>query len=161
MSPSRRDGIHSMTHTTLFQRTLLLILVPRFNKRAYPRRCVERVPATPLPEIVEREIIIVDGAPTDGTHEIIADVAAEHPGVICAFRPDPNQGEGAAIRRAIEEKGRVFDCHYALGDRVGIEGEIAARIAERVRRVRGADQPPGPRRHRGQGHRVEGGPSAI
>ena len=92
-----------MPHTALFKRHLLSILMPVYNERAFLRRCVDRVLAAPLPEGVERELVIVDDASTDGTREIIADLAAQHPDVIRAFRQEPNQGKGAAIRRAVEE----------------------------------------------------------
>lgn len=82
---------------------LFSILVPVYNERAYLRRCIERVLAAPLPEGLEREIVLVNDASTDGTDELVDRLAADHPGVIRAFHQETNQGKGAAIRRAIQE----------------------------------------------------------
>ena len=93
-----------MTKKTPTTRTgLLSILIPVYNERAYLRRCVERVMAAPLPDGLERELILVDDGSTDGADELVREIAADHPDMIRAFFQEENQGKGAAIRRAIEE----------------------------------------------------------
>lgn len=82
---------------------LLSILVPVYNERAYLRRCIERVLAAPLPEGLAREIVMVDDASTDGTSDLVDELASAHPDTIRAFHQTPNQGKGAAIRRAVAE----------------------------------------------------------
>lgn len=82
---------------------LLSILMPVYNERAFLRTCVERVLNAPLPEGLRRELVMVDDASTDGTSDLIDQIAAQHPGTIRAFHQNPNQGKGAAIRRAIAE----------------------------------------------------------
>jgi glycosyltransferase involved in cell wall biosynthesis len=91
-----------MTRTDHSHATLS-ILMPAYNERAYLRKCVERVLAAPLPDGLNRELIIVDDASTDGTTDLVRELAAQHPDRIRAFFQDRNQGKGAAIRRAIQE----------------------------------------------------------
>lgn len=82
---------------------LFSILIPVYNEQAYLARVVERVLAAPLPDGVERELILVDDCSTDRTPEVIASIVARYPDKIRAFRQPKNQGKGAAIRRAIQE----------------------------------------------------------
>ena len=82
---------------------LFSILIPVYNEQAYLARVVERVLAAPLPDGVERELILVDDCSTDRTPEVIAAIVARYPDKIRAFRQPKNQGKGAAIRRAIQE----------------------------------------------------------
>jgi len=82
---------------------LLSILMPVYNERAFLRRCVERVLAAPLPDGLCRELVIVDDASTDGTSDLIRELAARWPGLIRPFFQETNQGKGAAVRRAVEE----------------------------------------------------------
>ena len=77
--------------------------MPVYNERAHLRRCIERVVDAPIPEDLDREIIIVDDASTDGTHELIEELAKQHHRLIRAFFQEKNQGKGAAIRRAAPE----------------------------------------------------------
>ncbi len=58
--------------------------------------------AAPLPENLDRELVIVDDCSTDGTSAILERIANEHP-QIRLFRQNVNQGKGAAVRRAIQE----------------------------------------------------------
>jgi glycosyltransferase involved in cell wall biosynthesis len=49
---------------------LLSILIPVFNERAIVEKSLAAVLAAPLPENLDRELIIVDDCSTDGTSEI-------------------------------------------------------------------------------------------
>ncbi len=82
---------------------LLSILMPVYNERAFLRPCLERVLAAPLPQGMQREIVMVEDASTDGTRELVKDLASQHADVIRAFFQEENQGKGAAIRRAVQE----------------------------------------------------------
>ncbi len=82
---------------------LISILVPVYNERPYLRKCIERVMAAPLPDGLEREIIIVDDGSTDGSAALVDQLAERHTGVIRAFHNQGNQGKGASIRRAVSE----------------------------------------------------------
>lgn len=77
--------------------------MPVYNERNTLRKCIDRVLAAPLPEGIEREIIMVNDASTDGTEEVMNALQAEFPKTIRTFHQEINQGKGAAIRRAIQE----------------------------------------------------------
>lgn len=80
----------------------LSILMPAYNERTVVERCISMVLAAPLPEQMERELIIVDDRSTDGTFEILQQLAARRP-EIRLFRHEVNRGKGAAVRSAIEQ----------------------------------------------------------
>ncbi len=80
----------------------LSILVPVYNERAVVERSLSHVIAAPLPENMEREIIIVDDCSTDGTSAILENFASRTP-CIRLFRHSVNQGKGAAVRTAIQQ----------------------------------------------------------
>jgi glycosyltransferase involved in cell wall biosynthesis len=84
----------------------LSILMPVYNERTVVERCISLVLAAPLPENMDRELIIVDDCSTDGAYAILERLAAVHP-EIQLHRHAVNQGKGAAVRSAIE---------YATGD---------------------------------------------
>jgi len=81
---------------------LLSILIPVYNERTVVEKSLALVLAAPLPENMERELVIVDDCSTDGTSDILDRLAASEPR-IRLFRQSVNQGKGAAVRRAIQE----------------------------------------------------------
>ena len=81
---------------------LLSILIPVYNERTVVERSLAMVLAAPLPDNMDRELVIVDDFSTDGTSAILERLASEHP-QIRLFRQPVNQGKGAAVRRAIQE----------------------------------------------------------
>jgi SAM-dependent methyltransferase len=81
---------------------LLSIFVPLYNEAEFIRTVLERIIRAPLPSGLEREIIVVDDASTDGSAELVEDFAARYPGIIRLIRCPKNRGKGAAIRTAIE-----------------------------------------------------------
>jgi glycosyltransferase involved in cell wall biosynthesis len=81
---------------------LLSILIPVYNERAVVERSLRLVLSAPLPENMERELIIVDDCSTDGTYAILQRLA-EHEPRIRLFRHEVNQGKGAAVRTAISK----------------------------------------------------------
>jgi glycosyltransferase involved in cell wall biosynthesis len=74
--------------------------MPVYNERTVAERCIALVLAAPLPENMERELVIVDDCSTDGTYDILLRLARQWP-QICLFRHDRNRGKGAAVRTAI------------------------------------------------------------
>jgi glycosyltransferase involved in cell wall biosynthesis len=80
----------------------LSVLMPVYNERTVVERCISLVVTAPLPENMDRELVIVDDCSTDGTWEILQRLAAAFP-QICLFRHQRNAGKGAAVRTAIEK----------------------------------------------------------
>lgn len=74
----------------------LSILLPVYNERNTIRQIVERVTALPL----YKEILIVDDASTDGTAEIVQQLA-DLPEVK-VLRHERNRGKGAALQTALD-----------------------------------------------------------
>jgi glycosyltransferase involved in cell wall biosynthesis len=80
----------------------LSILMPVYNERASVERCISQVLTAPLPEEMERELVIVDDCSTDGTSEVLQRLAERFP-QIRLFRHAKNSGKGAAIRTAVSK----------------------------------------------------------
>ncbi len=78
------------------------ILVPVYNERTLVERSLEAVINAPLPENLEREVVLVDDCSTDGTSNILQDLAKRWP-QISLYRHEVNQGKGAAVRTAIQK----------------------------------------------------------
>jgi glycosyltransferase involved in cell wall biosynthesis len=86
---------------------LLSILIPVYNERTVVAKSLALVLAAPLPENMERELVIVDDCSIDGTSDILKRLAEGEPR-IRLFRHPVNQGKGAAVRTAIEKAGGDF-----------------------------------------------------
>jgi len=80
----------------------LSILMPVYNERTVVERCISLVLTAPLPENMERELVIVDDCSTDGTYAILERLAAAF-SQIRLHRHPRNRGKGAAVRTAIEK----------------------------------------------------------
>ena len=79
----------------------LSVLIPVYNERYLVGELIRRVLAAPLPENMERELIVVDDGSTDGTRDVLARIAQENPTTIRYLPQARNGGKGAAIRVAI------------------------------------------------------------
>jgi 2-polyprenyl-3-methyl-5-hydroxy-6-metoxy-1,4-benzoquinol methylase len=80
----------------------LTILMPVYNERTVVERCISQVLAAPIPENMERELVIVDDCSTDGTWDILQRLATGCP-LIRLYRHEKNSGKGAAVRTAIQQ----------------------------------------------------------
>ncbi len=85
----------------------LSILMPVYNERTVVERCISLVLTAPLPENMERELIIVDDCSTDGTFDLLQRLAAGFPQIRLHRHPQ-NSGKGAAVRTAIEKASGDF-----------------------------------------------------
>jgi glycosyltransferase involved in cell wall biosynthesis len=91
----------------LYWELRLSILIPVYNERTVVERSLAQVLAAPLPENMDRELIIVDDCSTDGTAAILDRMASQEPS-IRLIRKTVNEGKGAAIRTAIEHASGDF-----------------------------------------------------
>jgi glycosyltransferase involved in cell wall biosynthesis len=78
----------------------LSVLMPVYNECRTLREIVTRVLSSPVP--LEIELIIVDDCSSDGSWEVIKELAAAD-GRIKALRHERNEGKGAALRTAIAQ----------------------------------------------------------
>jgi len=85
----------------------LSILMPVYNERTVAERSISLVLTAPLPENMDRELVIVDDCSTDGTSDILRRLAEAFP-QIRLFRHEVNRGKGAAVRTAIEQAAGDF-----------------------------------------------------
>jgi glycosyltransferase involved in cell wall biosynthesis len=74
--------------------------MPVYNERTVVERSISQVLTSPLPENMERELVVVDDCSTDGTSAILERLAAAFP-QIQLHRHPRNCGKGAAVRTAI------------------------------------------------------------
>jgi len=81
----------------------LSILIAAYNEEASLRHSLAGVLAVQLPAGLSREVVIVDDGSRDRTWEIMQELERENAGVVRVFQQNPNQGKGAALRRAIKE----------------------------------------------------------
>lgn len=84
-------------------RRLVSILVPLYNEEEFIGALLQRVLAAPLPDGLDREIIVVDDGSTDGSGDAAKAVADQHPGTVRLLRHARNRGKGAALRTALAD----------------------------------------------------------
>lgn len=79
----------------------LSIVIPVYNEAGTVATLVDAVLRAPLPEGVDRELIVVDDGSTDGTPRELARFAGDPR--VRVFAQDVNRGKGAALRRGFKE----------------------------------------------------------
>jgi glycosyltransferase involved in cell wall biosynthesis len=83
----------------------LSVVIPVYNEKQWISELVSRVQAVPIP----KEIIIVDDCSTDGTRDILRELAGDN---VHVFFQEHNQGKGAALRDGFR---------HAMGDVVIVQ----------------------------------------
>ena len=73
----------------------LSVIVPIYNERNTVVEVLRRMRAVDLPDGIEREIIVVDDGSTDGTREVLRQLADSTVRIVLH---DVNRGKGAALR---------------------------------------------------------------
>ena len=75
------------------------IVIPVYNEEATIQQLIGLVVAAPLPEGMQRELIVVNDCSKDGTGKKLDELNALFPGVdIKVFHKPVNEGKGAALR---------------------------------------------------------------
>jgi glycosyltransferase involved in cell wall biosynthesis len=82
----------------------LSVVVPVYNERLLVAALLERLLAAELPQISALEVLVVDDGSTDGTREIVREIAVREPAVRLVEH-ERNRGKGAAVRTGIREAG--------------------------------------------------------
>lgn len=80
---------------------LLSIVIPVYNEERTVADLVRRVLEVALPEGIEREVVIVNDASTDGTQAALS--AFDGDPRVRRFEQEVNRGKGAALRRGFGE----------------------------------------------------------
>jgi glycosyltransferase involved in cell wall biosynthesis len=80
---------------------LLTVVVPVYNEERTVERLVAAVLAAPLPEGMDREVVVVDDASADDTSRILETFAGNE--CVRVLRQPANRGKGAALRRGFAE----------------------------------------------------------
>lgn len=75
----------------------LSVVIPVYNECELLPAVLDRVANTPLPEGIDRQMIIVDDASSDGTADVLREIHKAHPEYTVKFH-EVNQGKGAALR---------------------------------------------------------------
>lgn len=74
----------------------LSIIIPVYNERDYFKIVLDRVESAPLPEGMEREIVIVDDCSRDGTADMLRELNKERSHLVIRYH-EVNRGKGAAL----------------------------------------------------------------
>jgi glycosyltransferase involved in cell wall biosynthesis len=90
-----------VSHGTTPAGVKLSVVVPVYNERYLVGELLRRVLAVTAPEIRALEILVIDDGSSDGSLEVLRQLAAAHPERIRLLEQEKNQGKGAAIRRGI------------------------------------------------------------
>jgi glycosyltransferase involved in cell wall biosynthesis/phospholipid N-methyltransferase len=81
----------------------LSVIIPVYNERYLVGELIRRVLAVSAPEIRELEVLLVDDGSSDGSLDVMRQLAAAHPERLRLLEQTKNQGKGAALRRGIAE----------------------------------------------------------
>jgi len=78
------------------ERMTLSIVIPVYNERATIATILDHVQSSGLAD----EVIVVDDASSDGTREVLAEIARNHPRLKLVLH-ESNRGKGAALRTGL------------------------------------------------------------
>ena len=111
----------------------LSVVMPVYNEQATLGEVIARVLGVPM----EIELICVDDGSTDGSHETLTKLQAQHPQMRVLLQPR-NMGKGASLRRGIQEASGDFvliqdaDLEYHPSDYATLLGPLVEGKADVV-----------------------------
>jgi glycosyltransferase involved in cell wall biosynthesis len=79
----------------------LSVVMPVYNERYLVRESIRRVLAVASPNLERLDLIVVDDGSTDGTREILREIARANPGRITYVEHEQNSGKGASVRTGV------------------------------------------------------------
>jgi glycosyltransferase involved in cell wall biosynthesis len=79
----------------------LSIVIPVYNEEKLAGKLIEAVLSAPLPDGLERELVVINDASTDATAQVLS--AFEGDSRVRLFHQPVNRGKGAALRRGFVE----------------------------------------------------------
>ena len=80
---------------------VLSIVIPVYNEKELLTRVLRFVESAPLPDGISRQIVLVDDGSTDGTRELLLELAQQREDLIVILQPE-NRGKGAALRSGFQ-----------------------------------------------------------
>ena len=113
-------SVSSLRLPPLQKPTLISVVIPVYNERKWVEEIMRRVTGANLLGC-DLEMVVVDDCSTDGTSDILKQLAEKYPS-LKLYRQDVNQGKGAALRRGFQEAtGQIVivqdaDLEYDPGD---------------------------------------------
>src|SRR5262249_18279135 len=78
----------------------LSVVVPVFNERSTVVEIIRRMRAVELPSDIDLEIVVVDDGSTDGTRDVLAQLADS---TVRVIRQPENRGKGAAVGEGFKQ----------------------------------------------------------
>jgi glycosyltransferase involved in cell wall biosynthesis len=96
-------GISRKTPAAAFEPTTyrkLSVVVPVFNERSTVVEIIRRMRAVDIPPDLDLEIVVVDDGSTDGTREVLTQLADS---TVRVVRQPENRGKGAAVREGFRQ----------------------------------------------------------
>ncbi|MCA1490459.1 glycosyltransferase family 2 protein [Ensifer sp. NBAIM29] len=106
--------------------TSSLIVIPCLNEAMHIEALVEKL--RPSLDPLNARIVVADGGSTDGTREIVRDLATDDPRVL--FLDNPQRIQSAAINLAVAEFGSGFDFLIRIDAHATYPDDYCVRLVE-------------------------------
>lgn len=123
---SETPEIASLSEEEPATRLRAMLVVPCLNEAAHIERLIRQLDAAAAR--LGTMIVVVDGGSTDGTLDILADIAAANPRI--AVLDNPRRLQSAAINLAVEAFGHSADCLIRIDAHADYPDDFCDRLIE-------------------------------